>query len=75
MKKLADKIIGEEGNQRNKEWFGEECAKIISENNSGRKRMLHGERRANCEGCQELRWKENRICKKERKEDSENRSK
>jgi hypothetical protein len=32
--------VGKEGNQRNKEWFDEERAQVISEKNNARKRML-----------------------------------
>jgi hypothetical protein len=41
--------VGKEGKERNKEWFYEECAKVISEKNGVRERMLQRERRANCE--------------------------
>jgi hypothetical protein len=67
IKEVAKEMVSKKGNQRNREWFEEECAKIISEKNSARKRMLQRETRANCERYQELRRKANRIYKKERR--------
>jgi hypothetical protein len=64
---VADETVGKEGNERNKEWFDEECAEIISEKSSTTERMLQRETRANCERYQELRRKTNRICKKKKR--------
>jgi hypothetical protein len=64
---VADEAVGKEENQSNKEWFDEECAKLISEKNGDREIMLKRETRANYEVYQELRWKANRICKKKKK--------
>jgi hypothetical protein len=46
--------VGKEGNQRNKEWFDEESAKVISEKNNARKECYKQK--------QEL-WKISRIKK------------
>jgi hypothetical protein len=37
---LVEEIVDKKGNQRNKDWFDEDCAKIISEKDSIRKGML-----------------------------------
>jgi DNA repair exonuclease SbcCD ATPase subunit len=60
--------VGKKGNQRNKEWFCEECAKVISAKNNARKRMLQRETRTNCGRYQELRREANRTCMKKKKE-------
>jgi ABC-type bacteriocin/lantibiotic exporter with double-glycine peptidase domain len=38
IKEVADETVSKEGNQRNKKWFDEECAKVISEENNATKR-------------------------------------
>jgi hemerythrin superfamily protein len=48
---VAHEIVGKEGNQRNKDWYDEECEKIRPKN-SARKRMLQRETRANVENTQ-----------------------
>jgi hypothetical protein len=40
--------VGKKGNQHNKEWLGEECAKVISQKNNARKRMPQRGTRTNC---------------------------
>jgi membrane peptidoglycan carboxypeptidase len=64
----ADETVSKEGNQRNTEWFDDECAKAVSEKNNARKRMLQSGIRINCGRDQELRKEANRICKKKKKE-------
>jgi DNA segregation ATPase FtsK/SpoIIIE-like protein len=39
--------VSREGNQGNKEWFDEECAKVVLEKNNASKRMLQRETRIN----------------------------
>jgi hypothetical protein len=68
IKEAADETVSKEGNQHNKEWFDEECAKAVLEKNNARKRMLQRERKINCGRYQELRREANRICKKKKKE-------
>jgi hypothetical protein len=68
IKEVAHETVGKEGYQRNKGWFDEKCAKVISEKNSARERMLQRETRETCEKYQALRRKANRICKKKKKE-------
>jgi hypothetical protein len=60
--------VSREGNQGNKEWFDEECAKVVLEKNKARKRMLQRETRINYGRYQELRREANKICKKKKKE-------
>jgi hypothetical protein len=43
IKKVADEAVGKEEKQHNKEWFNEECAKVISEKNNARIRILQTE--------------------------------
>jgi hypothetical protein len=47
--------VGKEENQRNKEWFDEQIAEVISKKNSARERTLQREPRANCDRYKELR--------------------
>jgi hypothetical protein len=68
IKEAADETVSREGNQGNKEWFDEECAKVVLEKNNARKRMLQRETRINCVRYQELRREVNRICKQKKKE-------
>jgi hypothetical protein len=63
--------VGKERNHRNKEWFNEESAKVISKKKSARERMLQRETRANCERYHELSRKANRICKKKKGKNEE----
>jgi hypothetical protein len=44
---------------REENWFDEECAQIIEEKNTARRKMLEKETRANTERYQELKKKEN----------------
>jgi hypothetical protein len=67
IKEAADETVSKEGNQGNKEWFDEECAKVVLGKNNARKRMLQTETRINYGRYQELR-EANRICKKQKKE-------
>jgi hypothetical protein len=60
--------VSKERNQRNIEWFDEECAKVISEKNNVRKRTLQKETRTNCGRYQELNREANRIYKKKKTE-------
>jgi hypothetical protein len=59
IKEAADETVSKEGNQHNKEWFDEECAKAVSEKNNARKRMLKRETRINFGRYQELRREAN----------------
>jgi endonuclease/exonuclease/phosphatase family metal-dependent hydrolase len=40
IKYAADETVCREGNQGNRKWFDEECAKVVLEKNNARKRML-----------------------------------
>jgi hypothetical protein len=51
--------VSKQGNQCNKEWSDEECAKVVSEKNNARKRMLQRETRINCGRYNELRSEQN----------------
>jgi hypothetical protein len=66
IKEAADETVSREGNQGNKEWFDEECAKVVLEKNA-RKRMLQTETRINYGRYQELKREVKRICKKKKR--------
>jgi hypothetical protein len=68
IKEAADETVSKEGNQRNKEWFDDECAKAVLEKNNARKRMIQREKRIKCGRYQELRREANSICKKKKME-------
>jgi hypothetical protein len=69
IKETADETVSKDGNQRNKKWFDEECAKIISEKDNARKRILQRETRINYGRYQELRREAKGICKKKKKKE------
>ena len=73
IKGAAEETIQEQKPTREENWFDEECAQIIGEENIARRKILERETRANTERYQELRRKANRICKKKKKDDMKER--
>uniref|UniRef100_A0A8D9EGY4 Craniofacial development protein 2 n=1 Tax=Cacopsylla melanoneura TaxID=428564 RepID=A0A8D9EGY4_9HEMI len=64
----AKETVGEIGNERNREWFDQECEEIIYKKNLTRRAMLARNTRRNCEAYKESRKEAKRILKKKKKD-------
>lgn len=69
---VAKETVGEKRNERNDEWFDEECNNIIQQKNHARRVMLTRNTRRNSKRYKELRKQAKKIMKKKKKDSMTN---